>query len=180
MLELSPFCLSGLLEICLCFLAGLGLLTQGLGCSSGPLMASEAGALPEGQLDRNTVAVDFLLSRSRALETRLDSLGEGVAGLASLCSDWEARLLQVESSLAWLSSQVTLFDSKQQAFEHSFSHRVEEEFLEALSALHPRIDNPCRQRADLGAQFCHLSRRVDLIAGFAETTDPDFSLHTLD
>ena len=121
MLELSPFCLSGLLEICLCFLAGLGLLTQGLGCSSGSLMASEAGALPEGQLDRNTVAVDFLLSRSRALETRLDSLGEGVAGLASLCSDWEARLLQLESSLAWISSQVVLFDSKQQAFEHSFS-----------------------------------------------------------
>ena len=154
--------------------------TRGLGYSSGPSMASEAGTSPEGQLDRHTVAVDFLLSRSRALETRLDSLGEGVAGLASLCSDWEARLLQVESSLTWLSSQVVLFDSKQQAFEHSFSHRVEEEFSEALSALHLRIDNLCRQRADLGAQFGHLSRRVDLIAGFAEATDSEFSLHTLD
>ena len=80
----------------------------------------------------------------------------------------------MESSLTWLSSQVVLFDSKQQAFEHSFSHRVEEEFSEALSALHLRIDNLCRQRADLGAQFGHLSRRVDLIAGFAETTDSEF------
>ena len=116
-------------------------------------MVSEAGALPAGQLDRNTVAIDFLLSRSRALETRLDSLGGGVSGLASLCGDWEARLLQLESSLALLSRQVALFDSKQQAFEHSFSRRVEEEFLEALSALHLRIDILCRQRADLGAQF---------------------------
>ena len=42
--------------------------TRGLGYSSGPSMASEAGTSPEGQLDRHTVAVDFLLSRSRALE----------------------------------------------------------------------------------------------------------------
>ena len=150
-------------------------------------MVSEAGPLPERQLDRNTVAIDFLLNRSRALETRLDSLGEGVSGLASLVGDWEARLSQLtlqcsalQSDLTLLSSQVALFDSKQQASEHSFSRRVEKEILEALSALHRRIDILCYQRADLWAQFCHLNRRFDLLAGLAETTDSDFSLHTLD
>ena len=130
--------------------------------------------------DRNTVALDFLLSRSRALETRVGSLGEGLAGVASLCNDWEARLSQVQQDLALLSSQVSLFDSRRQEFEHSFSHRVEEEFLEALSALHLRIDTLVHQRVSLGDQLCHLSRRVDLLSGFAETTDSEFSLHTLD
>ena len=141
---------------------------------------SGLSSLPEGQLERHAVATDFLLGRAHSLEDRVTSLGEGVAGLASLCGDWEARLSRLESSLVLLSSQVALFDSKQQAFEHSFSRRVEEEFLEALSALHLRIDILCRQRADLGAQFCHLSRRLDLLAGIAETTDSEFSLHTLD
>ena len=130
--------------------------------------------------DRNTVALDFLLSRSRAVETRVGSLGEGLASVSSLCSDWEARLSQVQQHIDWLSSQVSLSDSRRQEFERSFAHRVEEEFLEALAALHLRIDNLVHHRANIGDQLRQLSLRVELLSGLAETSDSEFSLHTLD
>ena len=150
-------------------------------------MVSEAVPLPDEQLERNTLTIELLHNRFRALESRLAFLDEGVSGLASLVVDWEARLTDLasqcsalQSDLTLLSSQVTLFDSRRQAFEQSFAQRVEQEVVEALTSLHRSIDILCYQRADLWAQFCHLSRRFDLLAGSAESTDSDFSLHTLD
>ncbi|CAE7365890.1 hypothetical protein AK812_SmicGene27995 [Symbiodinium microadriaticum] len=128
-------------------------------------MVSEAAPLPAAQLERTTLAIELLHNRFRVLESRLAFLDEGVSGLASLVVDWEARLTDLssrcsalQSDLASLCSQVSLFHSRQQAFEQSFSRRVEQEIVEALSALHRRIDILCYQRADLWAQFCHLDR----------------------
>ena len=95
-------------------------------------MVSEAVPLPEEQLERNTLTIELLHNRFRALESRLAFLDEGVSGLASLVVDWEAR--SQCSALTLLSSQVTLFDSRRQAFEQSFAQRVEQEVVEALTS----------------------------------------------
>ena len=62
----------------------------------------------------------------------------------------------------------------------AFKARLDQELVEALASLHQRIDRLCFQRADLWAQFCHLNRRCDLLAGSGECTDSESFLHTLD